>query len=107
MAVPDVSKDIVISDPDIIELVAVSVTEEPAFSSILVVLVASVTVGAASLSIIVISDDVIVVVHSLLSGLIAFKLRTTVSLISEIESSVGVKEKVSDKPDIEISGIVS
>ena len=55
----------------------------------------------------VIVDDVKGVLHSLVSALIGVKVRITVSLISEIESSVGVSEKVSEVLDIVKSGIVS
>ena len=104
---PEVSNDTVISEPEIIELVAVNVIEEPEFSSILVELEVRVIVGAASLSTMVIVEDVKGVSHSLVSALIGVKLRITVSLISEIESSVGVSEKVSKVLEIVKSGIVS
>ena len=107
VAVPEVSNDTVISEPEIIELVAVNVMEEPAFSAMLDELAARVIVGAASLSTIVIVGDIKVASHSFVSALIGVKLRITVSLISEIESSVGVSEKVSEIPDIVKSGIVS
>ena len=107
VAVPEVSNDTVISEPETIELVAVNVIEEPAFSAMLDELAAKEIVGAASLSIIVIVEDVKVVAHSLVSELFGIKLRITVSLISEIESSVGVSEKVCEIPDIVKSGIVS
>ena len=81
--------------------------EDPEFSSILVELAARVIVGAASLSTMVIVDDVKGVLHRLVSALIGVKVRITVSLISEIESSVGVSEKVSEVLDIVMSGIVS
>ena len=54
VAVLAVPKLTVISDPETIELVAVKVSDEPAFSAILVALTASVTVGADSFSVIVI-----------------------------------------------------
>ena len=103
----DVSKDTVMSEPEIIELVAVNVIDEPAFSAILEELAASVIVGAASLSTIVTVDEVRDVEHNLLSELEADKLRLIVSLISEMASSVGVIENVPVVPEIVTSGIVS
>ena len=57
MAVLPVPKLTVISDPEAIELVAVKVNEEPAFSAILVALTAKVIVGVDSLSLIVMVTD--------------------------------------------------
>ena len=57
MAVPDVSKATVISESVVPLNVAVNVKEEPAFSAIEVALTANVTVGADSLSVIVIVTD--------------------------------------------------
>ena len=58
---PDVSKETVISEPEIIELVAVNVIDEPAFSAIVDALAAKVIVGVASLSTIVTVEEVRVV----------------------------------------------
>ena len=57
VAVLLVPKLTVISDPDTIELVAVKVNDEPAFSAILVALTVKVIVGVDSLSLIVIVTD--------------------------------------------------
>ena len=57
MAVLLVPKLTVISDPETIELVAVKVNDEPAFSAILVALTVKVIVGVDSLSLIVIVTD--------------------------------------------------
>ena len=54
MAVPAVSKATVISASVVPDNVAVKVNDDPEFSAILVALTASVTVGADSLSVIVI-----------------------------------------------------
>ena len=57
MAVPDVSKATVISESVVPLNVAVNVKDDPAFSAIEVALTANVTVGADSLSVIVIVTD--------------------------------------------------
>ena len=103
----DVSKDTVISEPEIIELVAVKVIDEPAFSAIVEALADKVMVGAASSSTIVTVLDVSVSSHNSNGGSIGVRVILIVSSISEIESSVGSMEKVAVSPLTVTSAIVA
>ena len=83
----------VMSEPETIELVAVNVRDDPAFSAMDVALTVNVTVGVASLSLIVIVTDcdplsVASAPETLLMATMA------VSATSEILSSVGSKVAV-------------
>ena len=93
VAVPEVSNDTVMSEPEIIELVAVKVIDDPEFSAILDALAANVIVGAASLSTIVTVWVLNVVLQKVLSPPLGVRLILMVSFISDIESSIVEIEK--------------
>ena len=95
---PEVSNDTVMSEPDTMELVAVRVIDDPAFSAILDALAANVIVGAASSSIIVMVFEVRVSSHNSVPLSTAVSVKSIVSFISDIESSINVIEKLPVSP---------